>query len=1078
MALTKQNIPINFIKGLDTKTDPNQIQLGKFLSIKNSIFDELGSWKKRNGYTPLPATILSLGTYSFKAFASAVTLGCFTASYRGELVMGDGKNFFSYSQSDQVWAYKGRIENCSTSLTSIYQDQYNNLTSDSAVNLATGFSLYAWESWSFNPRYNGTYLGLGFSLKDEGTGQSVLTRQLSSTRSLPKCVAVGSFLYLLFFDSGSNSLIGLPISSSGAGTGVVLANDIAPAFPVYDVMVSGSTVILGYNGTGSTVKVKTFSSALVLVDSASKSETATNGLGVFTDLSGNIWAAYNNGSDTKAFVLDSTLATTVLAPTVVDSGGTAINVQNVTGVFDGTQAIILYDQPGLPVVGQYPGVFTGSGFTQPAVGATVNDTSVSGSPSKLNRQLIFVETGGYYYVDGTNDDLTLASLVNLGYPGNASPGASITASSKFYPAYGYSDAVVTYNTLTVAGAAGTPANWLRSVALSSRAFLKDGVAHAIVCHDAELQPTYFLSSLYNISGVFPVSYANITAKIFPSEAGGIPRTSILPNIQLNVAAEYVVTLPRRTIVLERTSNDIPNTFFLNGIYSSEINLSPQKISTKELGNVLNIASGVITEYDGQSVVELGFHLFPENVTAVWDAAGGTGSLSTGLYGYSGVYQWIDAQGQINRSAPSPLVSVSATADNGQNTVKIPTLRLTAKQNVTLAIYRTAANGSTLFRTDIQYNTYPINNSQVDDYITFVDFTADVNIEGNEQIYTTGEVENISPPASDILGTYKNRLALVPSEDPIGFEYSKQVLEGSPVEFSDLFFQNIGTVGGSVTGITNLDDKIILFKDASIYYMTGTGPSPSGANSDFSEPIFITADCGLIDATSAVTMPRGVMFKSAKGIYLLDRSLGVSYIGDDVESYNQYMVLSAQLIPLQNEVRFLLEGGFVLVYDYLVGQWITFETINGVSDTIFQKQHTYLDPSGVVHMQQKGVYSDGANPVNRSFTTGWINVAGLQGFERAYVFYFLAKYLSPHTLSFGIAYDYDPTILQVTDISPDPTETVEQWQVYLERQKCEAFQITLLEDSDGTGGGFNMSGVDLTIGVKDGKPRLKASRSVG
>ena len=64
-----------------------------------------------------------------------------------------------------------------------------------------------------------------------------------------------------------------------------------------------------------------------------------------------------------------------------------------------------------------------------------------------------------------------------------------------------------------------------------------------------------------------------------------------------------------------------------------------------------------------------------------------------------------------------------------------------------------------------------------------------------------------------------------------------------------------------------------------------------------------------------------MFQSAKGIYLMDRSLeSIKYISDAVEAYNSYTVTSSKLITSLNQVRFTLSGGVVLVYDYFVDQW--------------------------------------------------------------------------------------------------------------------------------------------------------------
>ena len=47
---------------------------------------------------------------------------------------------------------------------------------------------------------------------------------------------------------------------------------------------------------------------------------------------------------------------------------------------------------------------------------------------------------------------------------------------------------------------------------------------------------------------------------------------------------------------------------------------------------------------------------------------------------------------------------------------------------------------------------------------------------------------------------------------------------------------------------------------------------------------------------------GVFFKSAKGIYLLDRSFQVHYIGADVEAYNALTIVGAAVVPDTNSVR--------------------------------------------------------------------------------------------------------------------------------------------------------------------------------
>ena len=64
-------------------------------------------------------------------------------------------------------------------------------------------------------------------------------------------------------------------------------------------------------------------------------------------------------------------------------------------------------------------------FTQPAVGSSVNANVVNSSWVPVS-QILFVQGGGWYQVS-TVPDLTHITLINLGYAGNAAPGATITS---------------------------------------------------------------------------------------------------------------------------------------------------------------------------------------------------------------------------------------------------------------------------------------------------------------------------------------------------------------------------------------------------------------------------------------------------------------------------------------------------------------------------------------------------------------------------------------------------------------------------------------------------------------------------
>jgi hypothetical protein len=356
--------------------------------------------------------------------------------------------------------------------------------------------------------------------------------------------------------------------------------------------------------------------------------------------------------------------------------------------------------------------------------------------------------------------------------------------------------------------------------------------------------------------------------------------------------------------------------------------------------------------------------------------------------------------------------------------------------------------------------------------------------------------------------FKNRLFLIDAEDQNLLWYSKIVIEGTPVEMSDLLTLYVAPTTGAqgstgvITSLSAMDDKLIIFKRDAIYYVTGTGPDSTGANNDFSDPIYITSSVGCTNPRSIVLMPQGLMFQSDKGIWLLGRDLSTNYIGDAVEAYNFYNVQSALAIPGTNQVRFTLTNNVTLMYDYYQKQWGTFTDLGAISACLYQNTHTYLNGSGQVFQETPGLYLDGSSPVLMGFTSNWLSLAGLQGYERFYFLYLLGTYYTPFKLNVGLAYDYNQGPSQTVLITPD--NYVANWggealwgsgqawggpgnvfeaRVFPSTQKCETFQISVQEIYDPSfgvppGQGLSLSGFSAVVGQKKGYRTQKASRSFG
>lgn len=682
---------------------------------------------------------------------------------------------------------------------------------------------------------------------------------------------------------------------------------------------------------------------------------------------------------------------------------------------------------------------------------------------------------------------TVSNVLNItGYAANGSGAAFYEIQNNYSFSSTRSDFIRTA-TLTNAGAIGTPAVFLRSVGVVSKTFTYNSNNYFVVAYNGSLQPTYFV---VNTSGV-------IIAKIAYSNGNGYATTGYTSavNAVSSDSFEFAYLFKDQ---LEVQSGQI---YTSTGVNSAIIDFNTNNIySTVDIGNNLNISGGYLWSYDGYAPTEQNFHLFPEDYTF------SSSSASTGLfantYSYIPIYKWTDNQGNIMRSGyGTPLTVALSTATSGV-TLNIPTLRLTSKSNVVIDVYRTAPSIVTGIYYKVTSTTAPKLNDKTIDSVQITDRVQDAVLIGNELLYTTGGIlPNTGGPAAISLANFNKRLVVVSAENRYGFFYSKPVLQGVPVEMAEEFFQSVDPRFGALEAASIMDDKLILFRSNSMTYITGQGPDAAGGNNDFNET-YILAPVGSENPNSIVLTPNGLMFQSNKGIWLLDRGLNVGYIGAEVEAFNGETITSAKLIPNSTQVRFTLESGIALVYDYYFKQWGVFTNHDAAGSTIFQDLFTYIEPTGNILQETPGSYSDNGEPIFMKVVTSWMSFAGFQGYQRAYRLYFKGIFITPHILTVSIAYDYNGNATQTTTI--DPSDLInanwgddeswgstenwggvsleEQYRVNFVRQKCQGIQLTLQEGLDVTrpvrGAGLILESMGVVAGVKSTYPRLPPSKSVG
>lgn len=659
---------------------------------------------------------------------------------------------------------------------------------------------------------------------------------------------------------------------------------------------------------------------------------------------------------------------------------------------------------------------------------------------------------------------------------------------------------VAYTQVTRNATVGTPTVFMRSVGLSTKAFYFENADqtryyYVGLVHDSVLQATYFVAR----------DDAVIIAKQQATVAGGVTTRPILANVWQPETGVYAwAILNKVQLVSENATIYTPT-----GVARTSLNFTSQDVFTAaQLGKNLHVVGGVLQMYDGQSVVEHGFHLYPENLSAAQSGAAG---VADGAYQYVAVYEWTDNFGQVHRSAPSVALSFTVTGGPRNVTVTVPTLRITAKQgtrsHVSVVLYRTEAAGELFYR--VTSVSSPTLNVPTADTVDIVDTTTDATLITHEILYSTGGVlEHFAPPACSAITTWQNRVVLAGLEAADDVWFSKEFKnDGEAVAFNDELKKTVKPEGGGLTAVAALDEKLLVFKADRFLYTAGSGPNNAGQLGDFGEPTENTSNIGTANAQSIVKVPAGIMVETAKGLYLIDGQLAPAYIGDEVEDYNDLTITSAVHVSDLNQVRFTTSDGVCLVYDYYFRQWSTFTAHEAVDAVLWRGVYVMLKVNGQIWKEDTSYHKDAGSPIRVKIGTGWLALASVVGLQRIYRIALLGEYLSPHRLHVHVGYDYSPAFSDVIPFlaasaldaaafgdgavyggEADGDEVyggvnnAERFVAHLRIQKCQAIRLLIEERTtaatEGSQEGFNITTLGLLAGIKAGMGKFRAKQNLG
>lgn len=1116
-----QTISINFAQGLNTKVDPWQLPPGQFLSLQNAVFSIGDLLGKRNGY-------------GFISSAQDTTSSYITTLNNN--LISIGQNINSFSSSLDVLVNKGSLQPCSLSVLPIIRDNLNQIQTDSIVLNGLICITYTQTTQAIT----GPVTSYLYAIVNEDNGQNIIPPTaippiISGTISgSSRVFAIGNLFIIVSPVTvlGDVFLQYVSISASAPQIISVAQNIFAETYvpisgnPGWDGVVdpSSNTLNIAYNTTagGQGVHVVSLLESQILaatpatfvhIFAGSKASllsmcvdsNASLNVSVISDI---IYISFfnpdTNNSYTCAVYVTFGAITTQFAPTLIG----ALALSNIASaaqngscqVFSEVMNAYSYDSA---IPSHYVrSVSVSSAGTVGTAFVVIRSLGLASKAFIINEVIYFLGAfqspfqPSYFLINGsTSTSLSPIIVAKLAYQNGGGyltlglPQVSIQDATASL-SYLFKQNIQALNTLSNSEQTSTGGLYsqlginqvvfeigtvdISSIELAKDLHLSGGflsmfdgyypVEHNMFLFPDSIETTFLANSVKTPTGSFLISSFQITVSSATGLAFGM------------------------TITDSTNPTYIPSGSIITAIDGTTVTIS--KATTHAgAGDTLSIQGNIVAEPDG--------------------------STNANAYAYIVTYEWTDMQGNAFKSTPSiaVFVTTSGSASTGTITVQGPMLRLTQKIRtpVSIVIYRWSISNQNYFQVT-SFNAPLLNDTTADSW-SFIDVYPDSQIVGNNLLYTTGGVvPNSNGAATNIITAFDTRLALVAAEDPNTLYVSKTVVQGVPVDMSLLFSiyiaPNTGTTGstGPITALFPLDDKLLILKRNSCFYISGVGPDNLGTTSagcslgNYSQPIFITSVVGCTNQKSLVLTQDGVMFQSDKGIWEITRSLEVNYVGAPVQIFNGSQVTSAKVIPNTNYVLFSLDTGEHLMWDYYYRQWGTFVGIPAISSCIYNNLHTILNPYGQIQQETPGVYVDGNSPVLIQFTTSWLNLASLQGYERFRHFYILAKYLSPHLLNINVAYDYNPSSYHQVFIQPDnfspPTASpfgvpspfgspvqLEQWKVHTKQQLCQSFQLSIQEIYDPSmgvapGAGFTMSGLNCEVLIKKASRPIRAASTVG
>jgi hypothetical protein len=555
--------------------------------------------------------------------------------------------------------------------------------------------------------------------------------------------------------------------------------------------------------------------------------------------------------------------------------------------------------------------------------------------------------------------------------------------------------------------------------------------------------------------------------------------------------------------------------------SVEINCSINSLRIKPaaIGSALVIPGSFPAIYSGSQFLPLGPLEYPEGLIATAsDNAGSnfTNAGGAGTYYYSSLYSYVDNDGRVHVSAPSPSVECTVTDITTNVTVNCiaPSLlrsRVSIYGSPRIEIYRTSANGNDFFK----IGSVRVTNTS--ETITFVDngtvgFTAESGVDtllSARPLYTmNGELESARPTPHYVCCCHSGRYFYAVGGSLV--YYSKSISDGFAPQFNEVLSIEAPSPGGDICSLESFSEKLFIGKERAWLVTYGEPLNDAGVGQGFAPPRIITQEAGVKYPTAAAAGTPGIFFiNSVDGlIYLIDSGENVQYVGAPVRHYCEtYAYDNVWYAPQDGCVRFssATVGAPTLSFNYRYNRWSTFtgrydDGIRAAFAAPVGPSNSYvdvvMDVNGNVYVQDPTGTNATVESFNVNISTSWISLGDILGYGKFYKWTLIgSKKSAALNLNLKTAYDYEPYWADSQDYNAsaltafstsnqfgtmNSNTVVDQAlkiQVDGSRHKTDAIRLCISTNNGTTRDSVELLGAKLEIGVRQGSTRLGSGRTV-